>query len=550
MIRAFPTMNNYRPRAASVSDVVIRNFSGGLKITENSGSLQNRYATVLQNMSVNDDTSLSLRFGTKLFLDLKDADIVNAIEFNDRFVVVLSNGVIYTVTPNGSAKVIWNNAIANSLFGSPDGWRGGITNVDFVTFKRDLIITNGRDKPVTIDQDFKVTYLQDLLTGSNVNVPISSFIASSNQFVVMADVDETAILYISARSAAGTWPGDPEPNDATTFDLSTYVGTNSRRIRAIKSFRNYTIVFFETTMVVLQLGGYNEAGIHTPQVVDDFTNSGIINSRCAISTDRDLVFLNEQGIFSAARNVLGNSVESRPISDNLGDDFITDVVKLSEDVAGTFIVEIKAERRLWFFMNLVDSVKVYCLSYNEEMTRYRWSEITDVSFSGAFVSSDKRVYFFDGSKIYQQGNQIFDGEDYYQDLMDKSKQNGKPIPFVYESPWLDARDRMRTKRLINTIIETSGSAAFKFEVFVDDIYKDEDGNLDPALSLDLIGDDAAGFGKNNRAGFGGGRTSSNEQMYRMPTKFKKIKFRVSGNVIDKLAIESLGLVYSIGNYQR
>jgi len=554
MISAFPNMKPQRSSGhnarTNVSDVVIRDFSGALKVTDNDSALRSRYATVLSNMNVQEDRSLRVRHGTKVFADLGQ-DIVNMEYFNERIVVVLASGVIVSITNEGFSEVIWSAAIAVQQPGAPAGWSDNLTEVDFEAFKTELIVTNGVDKPVVISQNFGVSYLQDLLTGANVNVPISKYVATNNQFVVMAAVNETAEIYISSRNTSGTWPGDPEPNDAVTFDLSAYVGRNSRRIRGLKSFRSYIVVFFETTMVILQLGNYNEAGVHTPQIVDDFTRSGVLNNNCILTTDKDLLFFNQHGIFSAVRNILGSSIESKGLNENLGKEFFRVIGDLSSETKGTFIVDDNSDSTMYFFINTITGSQVYSLQYNEDLTVKRWGEVTGLDFEGATVSALKRIFFFRGSRIFQFGNNVFDDEAYYGDEISPSNEFGTAIPFDYESPWLDAQQRMKVKRLINVILETKGSTAFKFQVFVDNIYKDVDGNYDPAVELDLQSGDDIGYGFGGvSSGYGGGRPTDTERMYRLPAKFKKIKFRISGSTNDPFVLQAMGLIFATGSYMR
>ena len=554
MLSGFPKISGSlkgNTRRPNIKDVVIRDWSGGLKITDNNVTLRSKYSTVLQNLEVNEDNSFSARFGYREFANVVKSDIINAYYFNNHIIAVLKNGDIVAISNTKVVTTIWDQQIANDLPFNPTGWSDNLNIVNFITFKKDLIIVNGKDKPVIIDENLKVTYLQDLINGSNVNVPIGSLIASNKQYVIIAGVEESATIYISSMNTSGTWPGDAAPNDSTTFDLSNYVGSNSRRIRAIKNFRNYVIVFFETTMVIIELGNYNDANIHVPRVVDDFSQSGILNHNCVLSTDKDLIFFNRNGVFSAEKNVLGSSLETSPISKNLDEEYYLTISKLSANAKGTFIVDDAANKRMLFFFNLDSSKKVYALKYNDNFTKRRWSEITGFDFDGAVISTLKRVFFFKGTRLYLQGNSIFENEQFYLDDIDYLGNNGQEIFIDYESPWLDANDRLTTKRLINIISDSLGDANFTLDIFVDKFYKDENGEYNPALSFNLTAGDKKGFGNvSEPTTYGSGRGTNTERFYRAAVKFKFIKFRIHGQISNPLTIQSLGLIYSKGNYLR
>jgi hypothetical protein len=124
--------------------------------------------------------------------------------FSARIVIVFTNGDIWIVDgAGGNKEVIWNQDIAAALpvpDGEPPpiGWSGGLTTIDFVSYKNELIIHNGIDKPITISRDFVVTYLQDLASGNNINVPIGKFGCVVSNYHCVAGIDaQPTLIYIS-----------------------------------------------------------------------------------------------------------------------------------------------------------------------------------------------------------------------------------------------------------------------------------------------------------------------------------------------------------------
>jgi hypothetical protein len=86
---------------------------------------------------------------------------------------------------------------------APHGWSNGLDTADFVPYKNELIIHNGIDKPITINRDLEVKYLQDLASGSNVNVPIGRYgCVVSNYHCVAGILPTTAPNWLNSTAYA------------------------------------------------------------------------------------------------------------------------------------------------------------------------------------------------------------------------------------------------------------------------------------------------------------------------------------------------------------
>jgi len=107
------------------------------------------------------------------------------------------------------------------------------------------------DKPVSISVALATTYLQDLATGSNTNVPIGKYGCTVGNYHVVAGIPAApTVAYIASKATAGTFPGDPAPNDAISFDVGAYAPAGATEIRGVAGFRQFLIVFFLTQAAI------------------------------------------------------------------------------------------------------------------------------------------------------------------------------------------------------------------------------------------------------------------------------------------------------------
>jgi hypothetical protein len=110
---------------------------------------------------------------------------------------------------------------------------------------------------------------------------------------------------------------------------------------------------------------------------------------------------------------------------------------------------------------------------------------------------------------------------------------------------------MRIKVLRFISMATKGNARFMVNAYVDNLYKDVDGNVvvDPALSMAFIGNEAAGFGY-DAGPYGGGRRSDDPRLFKFPAKFKKLKIVLTGVEGGELELINMSFLFSRGRYKR
>jgi hypothetical protein len=551
-LSAFPKMKKTRPIPAAISDVTLRDFSGGLKVTENQLALKSKFATKLVNMFADADTSQVLRFGTKEFATCP-ANIINTRYYRQSIVSVLVDGTVARTTSAGVTTIIWNETIANALAGTPDGWAAGVVRADFTEFRGKLLICNGVDKPLIIASDFAVDYLQDPSAGTNVNTPIGFYMTTVSNYVVMAGISgEEDTIYISSSGTSGVWPGDATPNDSLSFNVAAYSSNASSAITAIGSFKNFLMVYFKTFSIAISLGTYNAAGTHVPEVIDVYEGLGTVSSKTIETSNKDLIFPSSDGVFSAEKAVFNNTLTTSSLSADLGDDYIETIGLVPADDSSSFIVNDPLSKTIFFvFQQSTGGVKSFALRYTDNMVKKSWCEIQGWSFTAACVSENGRLFFAQGTKLYQYGNSVYSNENYYADYITGAS-IGNDIVFDWEFPWLDAGNRIKTKKLKNITFDTTGTSNFSLQCFVNNYYLDGEGAYDPAVSMDFVAGNAGGYGLNAGGyggnGYGGGRRANDERFFALPIKFKILKLRVFGATKLPLRIASLSLIYARGNY--
>lgn len=596
--RSKPKIN--RQAAPRPLEATLNDFSGGLDLTDSDLKLKTNFAKVLDNINRDVDGTLGVRAGTKFKWDVASAvtgDILEEVSFRDKIVVFTDTGEVATIDEEtGVITAIWNNDIAGDLVGNPSGWSTDLTSIDTHEFKNELVVHNGIDKPILISKTHTVTYLQDIPTGSNVFTPIGRFGTTVGNYAVVAGVPATPDeLYISSAGTSGTWPGDTDPNDSLSINIASYAAELGGDLRGLSSFRNYLIVHFATSSVVIVLGEYNEA-IHVPRVLDTISKQGIISHRMSVSFNDDIIVADEKGVWKSRRNAFATGLENEKLSGRVQPDYIAAIPSTFENRLKSFIALNDNENRISFFMRQDTGYNIFVMSYDEGFKRRAWSTYSGWDWTSACTTKKGRVYFSIGTKIYQMGNEIFPDEDYAGDKMFDTDQiwlpatsyvvgdklvhegqcydcvedhissvdftfdyedeglwsinEGDPIEFDWELPWTDTNTRMRKKRLSYIGIDSSGEASFTIEAYIDNFRYDEDGNDDPAITTDFVAGSTLGYGGGNNPYYGGGRRAADERLWGFPCEFKILKLRVKGSTTRKMKFIAITLLYVKGTYKR
>jgi hypothetical protein len=533
----------------------VRGFEGGLNVIDTDLNMAPKYARVLDNLERAMDGSLALRPGTKLLTNamLSGAQIVNIYYFGTFVISVQEDG---TITKTDGAGNVYHMTIGGS-----NPWGGGITFVSFTIFNSDLIIVDGKDKPLLVsgkptDANYmQLQYLMDLGAGTNINTPLGKFVIAHSQYTCMAGIPGSpSTIYISAKGTSGTWPGDPAPNDAVYIDLGPRVSLGSATITGMVAYRDKLLVTFERGVLPMTLGVYTGTpAVHTPSDDGFIEEFGCQAHRSLVSVGDDTFYVDNVGVNSIARVSLFNTL--RPVrASQLIDPLITALMQpLTQTQIDQFVFAIYDIRnfRYMIFIPVYDEFGVVQETVGFSYTNIptlkiqAWARIRGWIWRCACRTSLENIVFAMGNKLYTYS---FDEPDKAIDYEgDPAYNNGEglPIPFTWELPWADMKKRMDNKVMRYINLDTQGKARFTCNAYIDNV-------KEPYLTMDFMGGDEGGYGNvpYGEAPFGGGRRTVDERLYAFTAKFHLIKFIFSGTAKLRLRFIAISVAYIHGSIRR
>lgn len=444
------------------------------------------------------------------------------------------------------------------------GW-GTINFCSFERFNGRLIVSNGIDKPLEIDLSKlrPCDYLVDAATGSNYNVPVCRYMIAMDDYLVMAgDLVDPFKVHISALGAAGTWAGDPAPNDATSVNIGQVTTSQDTRIRGLSRYRDKVVVAMSDVQVYGTLGTYNEDEEHVPDFGDEVKSHGTIAHNSMVNLGNDLLMMDHIGVPSIARAQFVDTIRPERVSELIDPEIQASILRLSVGTTNDRVFSIYDQRNgecMFFVPNNDDrldadyGVECYVFKFIPTLKVQAWAKYEGWNWDCGCRSLLGRVFFMRNKKLYVLGATE---DPVYSDFVDDpdidEPDDGEPINFVWELPWSDFDRRMHTKTTKYIAFDTKGTAQFNVKMFVDNIYNGVTGVLDEALaalSMNFVGGDAVGFGGGDQP-FGGGRQTSDERLYAWPAKFKIMKLRITGSVSGPLKFVAVTLGYHDGGIRR
>ena len=557
------TSGNLNPRGqqpqSNLQVSTVRSFEGGLNVTDTDLNMSPKYAKVLDNIERAIDGSLSVRPGTVFMCALADTtDIVNCYYFNNYVITVQTSGAMYKVAGNGVATALQKSGAFL--------WPAGSVEVNFTIFNSDLIIVNGRDKPLIISGNplnaryMEVEFLVDLGNVSNVNTPVGRFVIAHSQYTCIAGIPSApSSIYISAKGTSGTYFGDPAPNDAIQLDLGPRVSLGSATITGMVAYRDKLLVTFERGVLPLSLGTYTGSpSVHAPTDDGFIEEFGCLTHRSLVSVGDDTFYADNVGVNSINRVNVFNTL--RPIrASHLIDPLITALVQpltpaqISQYVFAVY--DLRNFRYMLFVPRFEGGVVVETVGFSYThipmLKIEAWARLRGWKWQASCRTSLQNVIFAGGNKLYAYD---FDEQDIAADLRNDPSVNsgqGNPIYFEWELPWADFKHRMDIKQTRYIGLDTQGTANFTVEGYVDNIFTYHGANA-PMLSMNFVGGDAGGYGASpyGNTPYGGGRRSSDERLYAWTTKFKLFKLRLFGSTRHKLKFISISIAYVHGGIRR
>jgi hypothetical protein len=599
-----------RPRRGEVlRNTTIREFGGGWNVIDNDLNLSSRFAKVFKNVFRGADGAVNVRYGTRLFKTLPITDtIINVTYFSDALISVTENGIIYATLGDGTTFSIFDDDIAAALPGSPPGWSDNLTFCSFAQFRGELVICNGIDKPLRVYPTLRVEYLSDKATGSNVNVPIGKYVATADRYTIIGGIPaDPTLLVISSTDTNGTFPGDPNPNDSVEFDLGAFVTQGSTRIKGVHAFRERLIVAFDEVIIVVQLGVFDNNGVHVPNVDDVVPQHGTVSHRAVQDLGDDMYFCDIRGVPSVRRSVFTEQIKPKRISQLIDPAIQATLQGLRTDTLEdrVFSVYHRKEGQYMLFVpnnneaEDITETRGFIYTKIEELDVRAWSEVRGWNWRAACRSAQGRIFFARDNKLFVYGDnedeifgdfvleqETFEDETVFTDgtgwivtqtLEDDptlEQSTGVPVEFDWQLPWadFDRRNNIKHMRYIN--LDADGRGEFTADIFVDNIVEErsdlgesfldgtffEDGygfsgaqvQYDPAIRIPFRGGESPAFGLQpfGRGYFGGGRRTQNELLYAATVKGKIFKLRMWGATRQSLKFISISLDYQLGSIRR
>lgn len=582
--------------SAPLQSSTVNDFSGGWNTSNSELNIDSKYAIIEDNIFYGTSGTLRVRQGTQLFADLvaiATGEFVDGYFFFAYIISVADDGSIYATDGTGTSAKVWPRG------GFPP-W-SATAAVSFVEMNGNLHIHNGVNKPVRITPTLLTDYLTDV-DGTNLDIPIGLVAAKHGDWHVIA-VNST--INISHTRSPGTFAGDPPPNIATNVDLGSRVSRGNKNITAMISYRDVLLVMFEQCIVPVSIATdtQNPPTALVITIDDAIDNYGAFSHRVIQNLGDDVLFCDTVGVQSVARTVFTKTLtpayESQIVSTDVQKSLqALSTINLRQKVFTVFDTN---EKAYMLFVprddNEASSYERYCFIKVDQSKPKKvetWSRFRGWNWKYACRSAEGNIFFGAGTQIYLFGradvNDIFvdfkgdqetfsDGFTFDDNTgftpISSFEDSGLPIKFVREFPWSYMKRRENKKATKYLTVDTEGTAPFIVNMFTDYFYVDpqsvgdlftddttfDDGSgfdqldmpdLKPQLTTEFVAREALNYGGQQfgNSPYGGGRSNAETRLYKWPTKFKLMKFRVEGEVTEEMKLIALTLSYTMGSIRR
>jgi hypothetical protein len=245
--------------------------------------------------------------------------------FSNVVVLWTSAGEILTISRTKVVQRIWSNKIAAGLPGGPIGW----SYTDFVAsdiFGKELICSNGHDKPLTIDfsrTDLSqwVLYLVDPGNSfSNDKVPAFDACKSAFRYFTVHDTDPSQYpthvteIRIAAKDTSMVYSDSPTPTDAVDIDMSKIAASPEQAVRGFATIKDALLVISPSSTTMMKLGNYNANDKHDPIPIDTMNGFGSNAPRSIVEIGSDVFMMDFNGVPSAKLSTISNAVIPERVS--------------------------------------------------------------------------------------------------------------------------------------------------------------------------------------------------------------------------------------------
>ena len=284
----------------------------------------NSFEIVLSNSATSAGTSAADAINYVRDMHLLGGEPIEAKYFANYVVLWSSIGEILLIDRNKGIQRIWSQAVAFSLPNSPIGW----THTELVAsdiFGKELICSNGRDKPLALDFTRAVgqwvLYLVDPGNlSSNDKVPAFDACKSAFRFFTIHDTEPATLpehateIRIAAKDTAMVFSDAPDPADAVDINMSKITASPEQTVRAFAVIKDALLVITPTATTMMKYNIYTTDGQHDPQPVDTLNGFGTSAPRTVVEIGSDVFMVDFNGVPSAKLSSVSNAVVPERVS--------------------------------------------------------------------------------------------------------------------------------------------------------------------------------------------------------------------------------------------
>jgi hypothetical protein len=301
---------------------VMMNRTHGIRHVINANSFE----IVVSNSATSAGTSPSEEINFIRDTHILGGQPIEAKYFANYVLVWTSAGEIFAVDRDKTVQRIWSNAIAYARANNPIGWTHTETVASDI-FGQELICSNGRDKPLSIDftRTDKVQYLVDPgNSSSNAKVPAFDACKSAFRYFTIHDTelatagDHTTEIRIAAKDTSMVYSDAPAPADAIDIDMSKIAASPEQTVRGFATIKDALLVITPTATTLMKLGTQAEAlgggSTHDPTPIDTLNGFGSNAPRTIVEIGSDVFMIDFNGVPSAKLSTVSNAVVPERVS--------------------------------------------------------------------------------------------------------------------------------------------------------------------------------------------------------------------------------------------
>jgi hypothetical protein len=264
--------------------------------------------------------------------------------FANYIIVWSSTGEIIRIDRDKGVQRIFSHAIAFAQNNTRIGW----TYTDIVAsdiFGQELVCSNGRDKPLSIDftrVDWVIPLTDPGNASSNIEIPAFDACKSAFRYFTVHDTDLRDLpdyntsIRIAAKDTCVVFSTALTPMDAVDINMSKIVASPEQAVRAFATIKDALLVITPTATTLMKLGTVVEAGgtigqLHDPQPLDTLNGFGSNAPRSIVEIGSDVFMVDFNGVPSAKLSTVSNAVVPERVSNYIETMMSSHIARLKKE---------------------------------------------------------------------------------------------------------------------------------------------------------------------------------------------------------------------------